>query len=39
MAVDPFEAASELQTVQTQLETLYTITARSSRLSLVAFLR
>ncbi len=39
IAVDPFEAASELDAVQTQLETLYAITARSSRLSLVAFLR
>jgi len=39
IAVDPFQAASELDAVQTQLETLYAITARSSRLNLVAFLR
>jgi len=37
-AVDPFTAATELEAVQLQLETLYTITARSSRLSLVNFL-
>ena len=38
VAVDPFETATELQSVQTQIETIYTITARSSRLSLTAFL-
>ncbi len=38
IAVDPYETATELQSVQTQIETLYAITARSSRLSLVAFL-
>jgi flagellar hook-associated protein 3 FlgL len=37
-AIDPFTSASELEAVQLQLETLYTITARSSRLSLVNFL-
>ncbi len=37
-AVDPFTSATELEAVQLQLETLYTITARSSRLSLVNFL-
>lgn len=37
-AIDPFTAATELEAVQIQLETLYTITARSSRLSLVNFL-
>ena len=38
LAVDPFETATELETVQLRLETLYTITARTSRLSLVNFL-
>lgn len=38
LAVDPFEAATELEAVQLQLETLYTVTARTSRLSLVNFL-
>lgn len=38
VAVDPFETAVELEQVQVQLETLYTITARASRLSLVNFL-
>jgi flagellar hook-associated protein 3 FlgL len=37
-AIDPFTSATELEAVQLQLETLYTITARSSRLSLVNFL-
>ena len=36
--VDPFKTATELENVQLQLETLYTLTARSSRLSLVNFL-
>ncbi|KRS11296.1 hypothetical protein XM53_17100 [Roseovarius atlanticus] len=38
LEVDPYQTATELEAVQTQLETLYTITARSSRLSLVNFL-
>lgn len=38
-AVDPFEAASKLEAAQTQLETLYTLTARLSRLNLADFLR
>lgn len=38
-AVDPYETASKLQATQTQLETLYTITARLSRLSLMDFLK
>jgi len=38
LAVDPFEAATELENVQFQLETLYTITARASRLNLVNYL-
>ena len=37
-AIDPFTSATELEAVQLQLETLYAITARSSRLSLVNFL-
>ncbi|KMW60033.1 Flagellar hook-associated protein FlgL [Candidatus Rhodobacter oscarellae] len=37
--VDPFETATELQSTEVQLETLYTITARLSRLNLVDFLR
>ena len=37
--VDPFEAATELQALQGQLETLYAITARLSGLSLTNFLR
>ncbi|WP_380056238.1 flagellin [Falsihalocynthiibacter sp. SS001] len=39
MSADPYSAATELEAVQTQLETLYTITARLSRLNLVDFLR
>lgn len=39
VAVDPYETATKLESAQTQLETLYTITARMSRLSLVDFLR
>ncbi len=39
LAVDPYEAAARLQAAQGQLESLYTITARLSRLSLVDFLR
>ncbi|MEO8240695.1 MAG: flagellin [bacterium] len=38
IAVDPYETATKLQEAQTQLETLYSITARMSRLSLVNFL-
>lgn len=36
---DPFEAATALEAVQIQLETLYTLTARLSRLNLTDFLR
>lgn len=39
LSVDLYGAASELEAVQTQLETLYALTARMSRLSLVDFLR
>jgi len=38
LAADPYEAATEMEAVQLQLETLYTVTARSSRLNLVNFL-
>lgn len=38
LAIDPFAAASELETVQIRLETLYTLTSRMSRLNLVNFL-
>lgn len=38
LGTDPYTAATELEAVQTQLETLYTVTARLSRLSLVDFL-
>ena len=37
--IDPYDAATELQAFETQLETLYTITARLSRLSLADYLR
>ncbi|MGJ8543992.1 MAG: flagellin [Sulfitobacter sp.] len=38
MAIDPYEAATDLERIQFQLESLYAITARSSQLSLVNFL-
>ncbi len=38
IAADPYDTASALEAVQTQLETLYTLTARLSRLSLTDFL-
>ncbi|WP_397541789.1 flagellin [Roseovarius salis] len=38
LKVDPYEAATELEAVQTRLETLYEVTARASRLSLSNFL-
>ncbi|PVA10666.1 flagellar biosynthesis protein FlgL [Pelagivirga sediminicola] len=38
MSVDMFETASALEQVQLQLETIYTLTARTSRLNLVNFL-
>ncbi|MFX0546646.1 flagellin [Roseovarius sp. S1116L3] len=38
LSVDPFETASALEQAQLQLEMIYTLTARSSRLSLVNFL-
>lgn len=39
VAADPFETANELEATRTQLETLYAITARLSRLTLADFLR
>ncbi len=38
-SVDPYEAATRLETARAQLESLYLVTARVSRLSLVDFLR
>lgn len=38
-SVDPYEAATRLQTIQSQLEALYLVTARVSRLSLAEYLR
>ena len=38
LSVDKYQTATELENVQIQLETLYTLTARASRLSLVNFL-
>jgi flagellar hook-associated protein 3 FlgL len=38
LSVDPYETATRLQEAQTQLETLFSITARMSRLSLTSFL-
>lgn len=39
IGVDSFEAAGKLQEAQTRLEVLYAVTARTSRLSLVEYLR
>lgn len=39
IGADPFETASRLQEVQFQLESLYSVTARNAKLSLVNFLR
>ena len=38
-AIDPYRTATELEAVRLQLETLYVLTARLSRLSLVEYLR
>jgi flagellar hook-associated protein 3 FlgL len=38
-SVDPYEAATRLEAARSQLEALYLVTARVSRLSLVEFLR
>jgi flagellar hook-associated protein 3 FlgL len=39
IAADPYETATALEGVRTQIETLYTLTARLARLSLADFLR
>ena len=39
VAADPFATANKLEAVKTRLETLYTLTARLSRLSLADYLR
>ena len=39
VGIDPYETASKLEDVQLQLQTIYTVTVRSSRLSLTEFLR
>lgn len=39
LAIDPFETATELEAVRNQLETLFMMTARLSRLSLAEYLR
>ncbi|WP_108836767.1 flagellin [Tateyamaria sp. Alg231-49] len=39
LQVDPFEAASELEAVQFQLQSLYTVAARMSDMSFVNFIR
>lgn len=38
LSIDPFEAATRLEEVQFQLQSLYTVTARNAQLSLVNFL-
>lgn len=38
LAVDPFQTATDLETTQSQIEMLYTLTARSARLNLASFL-
>ena len=39
VGADPFETATRLQMVQTQLDTFYTLTARLSQLNLTGYLR
>lgn len=39
IAIDPFRAATELEAVRTQLETLYKVTVRMSALSLSEYMR
>lgn len=39
IAADPYETATQLQTVQFQLESVYSVTVRNANLSLVNFLR
>lgn len=38
-AIDPYQVATELEAVSLQLETLYTLTVRMSRLSLTEYMR
>lgn len=39
VGIDPYEAAGHLQQVETRLEMLYAVTARTARLSLAGYLR
>jgi len=39
LGIDEFEVASKLQQAELQLEKIYTVTARSARMSLLEFLR
>lgn len=39
IAVDPYEAASELEAVYSQIETLYTVTSRIARLNFTDYMR
>jgi flagellar hook-associated protein 3 FlgL len=39
IGADPYESATRLQETQARLEALYTITARTARLSLTEYLR
>lgn len=39
LGVDPYEAATRLQQVQTQIETIYAVTVRASQLSFLDYLR
>ncbi|MBI6628476.1 flagellin [Pontibaca salina] len=39
LSVDPYETATRLEEIQFQLESLYSVTVRAARLSLLAFLK
>ncbi len=39
LGADPYETVTELENAQSQLETLYTVTVRTSRLSLLGFMQ
>ncbi len=39
LSKDPYEAASEFQALESQLDSMFTVTARMSRLSLTSYLR
>ena len=39
VSADPYETASKLQETEAQLEMIYTITARMTRLSLLDYMR